>query len=119
LFVIRLLFICSQNRFRSPTAESVFSSVPGVQAASAGLNHDAPTTVTGDLLAWADVVFVMEKNHLIRLNKRFRPQTRGKEVHVLGIRDLYEYMDPELVTVLEQRVRGYLRGRLSDDVPAV
>ena len=32
----RVLFICSQNRWRSPTAEQVFARWPGVETASAG-----------------------------------------------------------------------------------
>ncbi len=108
---MRLLFICSQNRLRSPTAERVFAAVEGVETASAGLNNDAATPVTGDLLDWADLIFVMEKSHLNRLNKRFRHQLRGKEVIVLGIPDEFEFMAPELVKILEIRVRAHLRKR--------
>ena len=32
-----LLFLCSRNRLRSPTAEQVFAAWPGVETASAGL----------------------------------------------------------------------------------
>jgi predicted protein tyrosine phosphatase len=31
----RILFVCSQNRLRSPTAEQVFASWPGIEVASA------------------------------------------------------------------------------------
>ena len=67
-----ILFVCSQNELRSPTAEQVFSGHRDLAVASAGLNHDAPQPVTPDLLEWADVIFVMEKAHLSRLRKRFR-----------------------------------------------
>jgi len=33
-----LLFLCSRNRLRSPTAEPVFADRPGVETASAGLS---------------------------------------------------------------------------------
>ena len=59
----RVLFICSQNRLRSPTAEQVFSSWPGLEVASAGLNTGAETPVSAELIDWADLVFVMEKSH--------------------------------------------------------
>ncbi|MFN8910720.1 MAG: protein tyrosine phosphatase, partial [Betaproteobacteria bacterium] len=39
----RVLFICSQNRLRSPTAERVFSKRAGFEVASAGLNPEAET----------------------------------------------------------------------------
>ena len=56
-----VLFICSQNRLRSPTAEQVFASHPGIETSSAGLNHDAENPVTPELVEWADLIFVMEK----------------------------------------------------------
>jgi len=59
----RLLFICSENRLRSPTAEAVFSEYDGVEAIGAGTNADAETPERGDLIEWADIVFVMEKVH--------------------------------------------------------
>lgn len=108
---MNVLFICSQNRLRSPTAERVFSGVEGLETASAGLNNDAETTVTGDLLEWADVIFVMEQKHRSRLNKRFGDQLRGKDVIVLGIPDEFGYMDPELVEMLERRVGPHVRRR--------
>jgi predicted protein tyrosine phosphatase len=42
----RVLFICSQNELRSPTAERVFSGRRDLEVASAGLNHDAPQPLT-------------------------------------------------------------------------
>jgi predicted protein tyrosine phosphatase len=68
--VVRALFVCSQNRLRSPTAEQVFSSVPGLEVDSAGLNNDADTPLTPEQIMWADVIFVMEKTHRNKLSKR-------------------------------------------------
>ena len=36
-----VLFVCSQNRLRSPTAQQVFASHPAINVASAGTNNDA------------------------------------------------------------------------------
>ena len=41
-----LLFLCSRNRLRSPTAERVFADWPGVETASAGLAPDADEPLT-------------------------------------------------------------------------
>lgn len=49
-----VLFICSQNRLRSPTAEQVFSSHEAITCVSAGLNNDADNPVTPELVEWAD-----------------------------------------------------------------
>ena len=103
-----VLFICSQNRLRSPTAEQVFSTRPDVECSSAGTNHDAENPLTAELVEWADVIFVMEKAHREKVQKRFRPQLRDKRLIVLGIPDNYDYMDPELVRLLEIKVGSHL-----------
>ena len=60
---MRLLFICSRNRFRSPTAEAVFAAAPGIETASAGIAPDAECPVTEDLIQWADLILAMETSH--------------------------------------------------------
>jgi len=104
----RLLFVCSQNRFRSPTAEAIFKNMPEVEALSAGLNHDAVTPLSGDLIEWADIIFVMEKTHRNKLQKRFRDALRGKRVVTLGVPDIYEFMEPGLVELLRSSLRRYV-----------
>ena len=54
--MLRVLFVCSQNRLRSPTAEQVFANHAGVEGTSAGTNNDAATTLTAELVRWADSV---------------------------------------------------------------
>lgn len=104
----RLLFVCSRNRLRSPTAEAVCQSVEGVEAISAGTNNDAEQPLTGDLIEWADVVIAMEREHQGRINRKFRAQLRGKPLIVLGIPDDYDYMQPELVELLKARLRRWI-----------
>lgn len=103
-----VLFICSQNRLRSPTAEQVFSDWPGIECASAGLNNDADTPVTGEQLEWADIVFVMEKAHRNKLSKRFKPYLKNAKIICLDIPDDFEYMDPTLVKLLKAKVPKFL-----------
>ncbi len=106
-----ILFICSQNRLRSPTAEQVFASWPGVETSSAGLNHDAENPVTPELLRWADIVFVMEKAHRSKLSAKFKPHLGGKRVICLQIPDEFEFMDPSLVRLLKAIVPRHLPSR--------
>jgi len=106
---MKLLFVCSQNRFRSPTAETVFSTYPGVEAKSAGTNRDADTPISEDLIEWADVVLVMEKSHRNKLTRKFKSAFRTKRLVVLDIPDEYEYMDMELVRILQAKVPRYVR----------
>lgn len=102
------LFICSQNRLRSPTAEQIFASWPGIETLSAGTNNDAETPIDPEMLRWADTIFVMEKTHRNKLQKRFRAAIGGKRIVCLDIPDDYEFMDPALVRLLEVRMARFL-----------
>jgi len=108
---MKLLFVCSRNRLRSPTAEAIFSAYDGIEALSAGTSPDAETPVSADLIEWADLVFAMERVHKRRLQQKFRPQLREKRVIVLGIPDNYKYMEPDLVRILGSAVQPYLAVR--------
>ena len=104
----KVLFICSQNRLCSPTAEQVFADWPGVETASAGLKNDAENPLTPELLAWADVVFVMERAHRNKLSSRFRRHLGRQRIICLDIPDDYDYMDPALVALLRAKVPRHL-----------
>lgn len=110
---MRVLFVCSRNRLRSPTAEVVFRDWPGVEVASAGLKPDADERLTSEDLEWADIVFVMERRHKQELSRRFMPAMRNTRLVVLGIPDDYEYMAPELVEILLRVVPPHLPARLA------
>ena len=105
----RVLFVCTQNRMRSPTAERVFSSRPGFEVASAGVDLGAVVPVSAELVQWADVIFVMEPGHQSEIARRFRKHLTGKKIICLDIPDLFEYMDPELVRLLEARLAPFFR----------
>jgi len=109
--VPRALFICGKNRLRSPTAEQVFATWPGVDVASAGLSQDAPTPVSGELIEWADIIFVMERAHASKLRRGFRRHLRGQRVVCLGIPDRFGYMDPALIELLLAKAGPFLAKR--------
>lgn len=102
------LFVCSQNRLRSPTAEQIFCHRDDIAVASAGTNNDAENPLTTDLVRWADVIVVMERTRRIKVQKRFRTDLNGKRVICLDIPDDYEFMAPELVRLLVARMSRHL-----------
>ncbi len=107
--MMRALFICSRNRLRSPTAEHVFATWPGVESDSAGLAADAEVVLSAEQVQWAELIFVMERVHLRRLQQRFGSLLKGRRVICLGIPDDYQYMQPELVDLLQRKAGCYLR----------
>jgi predicted protein tyrosine phosphatase len=104
----KILFVCSENRLRSPTAEQVFSQYPGAEVASAGTNSGCANPISTEVLEWADVIMVMEQRHKKILQKRFGSVIREKKLVVLGIPDDFEFMDKALITVLLERVPQFL-----------
>lgn len=106
---IHVLFVCSLNRLRSPTAEEVFSTHPGVETMSAGTNPDAENAISDEILEWADLVLCMEDRHRRLLNERHGAALRGRKIAVLDIPDRYGFMDPKLVNMLKRKVPRHLR----------
>jgi predicted protein tyrosine phosphatase len=102
------LFVCSQNRLRSPTAEQIFSRRSDIEVASAGTNHDAENPLTSELVRWADIIVVMERSHRNKVQRCFRSELNGKRVICLDIPDDYEFMDPVLVRLLGARMSRHL-----------
>lgn len=103
-----LLFVCSENRLRSPTAEVVFSEYEGVEAIGAGTNNDAVTPVSGDLIEWADIILVMEAMHRDKISAKYKMLLKGKQMVVLDIPDNYKRMQPGLIRLLEKKVSKYV-----------
>jgi predicted protein tyrosine phosphatase len=108
---LRVLFICSRNRRRSPTAERLFAGRLDLEVASAGLAPDADEEVTSETIEWADLILVMERSHRVLLQHRFNRHLRRARVACLDIRDDYEFMDGALVRLLRMRVDPHLKRR--------
>lgn len=104
----KVLFICGKNKWRSPTAEQMFCEYPGIECTSAGLSHDAEVPLSADLIEWADLIFVMEKQHKSKLSAQYTPELLGKKVVCLNIPDNYKFMEPALVKLLEVKVTPFL-----------
>lgn len=103
-----LLFICSRNQWRSPTAETIWRKYSGFNVKSAGTSPRAKKTISQADIRWADIIFVMEQKHKNRLKAEFTRLLDHKPMHVLDIPDEYKYMDPELIEELESIVWPYL-----------
>ena len=104
----KLLFVCSQNKWRSLTAEKLFEGSRRYQVRSAGTQPDARIVVTEGHLGWADMIFCMEKSHLNRLRRKFPDALRDKRVICLHIPDEFEFMDPILIDELRGKLAPYV-----------
>ncbi len=91
------------------TAEEIFKGSPEFEVRSGGTQPSARIPITEGMLRWADVIFVMEKSHLQRLNERHSQILREKLLAVLHIPDDYEFMQEELTLELEAKVTPVLQ----------
>jgi predicted protein tyrosine phosphatase len=102
-----ILFICSRNQWRSPTAERIFRQ-KGYSVRSAGTCPNAKRSVSVADIKWANEIFVMEKKHKNRIVAKFTRLVEHKPIHILNIPDEYRFMDPNLVSHLEDSMIPYL-----------
>jgi predicted protein tyrosine phosphatase len=105
---VNVLFVCSRNQWRSPTAERMFKGHPVIVARSAGTSVSARHRISHADIDWADVIMVMESKHRDRILADFAQMIEHTPIHVLDIPDEYKYMDPELIDILEQTVEPLL-----------
>lgn len=104
----KILFVCNANRLRSPTAEKIYKKRKDISVKSAGLFSDAFVTVSQDIVDWADLIFVMEKNQQNKIIKKFKNVYNKKPVINLNISDDYEYMEPTLIELLSHKLSRFI-----------
>lgn len=104
----KVLFLCSKNKLRSPTAEAIFSNIDGWEVYSAGISNDAAVHVSIEDIEWADYIFVMENEHKKKLTNKFGSALKSQKVISLNIPDNYEYMDTKLIKILKDKVPKFV-----------
>ncbi|MFP4065886.1 MAG: hypothetical protein ACLFS5_00120 [Spirochaetaceae bacterium] len=104
----KVLFVCTANQQRSPTAEHLYSDDPRFEARSAGTHTLANRQVSRDLVRWADLIVVMEEHHARTIRAAFRGELRNTPMLVLGIPDVYQYMEPALQREIRERFEAAL-----------
>lgn len=106
--VVHILFVCSRNKWRSRTAETIFKDSQDFDVKSAGTEPSARIKESSKLIEWADLIFAMEKKHKQRLIENFPLLTADKQIILLDIPDEYQYMDNELIDIIKTSVSSYL-----------
>ena len=89
---MNILFVCTANKLRSPTAAAIFAGKEGLEVRSAGLDPAAPTRFDEELAAWADKIYTMERHHREKIRKKYRNALGAKPIVSLEIPDEYEIL---------------------------
>ncbi len=103
-----VLFVCSKNQWRSPTAEKIWKNHPDISVRSAGTSSSARYTIQLSDIKWAHEIIVMESKHEQRIRSDYPDAVIHKNIHVLDIPDNYRFMDPALVEELEYIIPAIL-----------
>jgi protein-tyrosine phosphatase len=100
-----ILIICGRNKRRSRTAEFIFKNDDRFNIRSAGLSPKSDRKISENDLNWAGLAMVMENNQRAKLKEMYEHLQLPK-IEVLHIADDYEFMDDELVQLLNDRVNA-------------
>jgi predicted protein tyrosine phosphatase len=104
-----ILFVCSRNRWRSPTAEKIYSRHNEIFVRSAGLSTKGNRRVTEKDISWADLIIFMENWHKSKLKAQYRGTIDFPKMEVLNIPDDYRYMDDDLINLIKSQVDYLLK----------
>lgn len=104
----KVLFLCARNKIRSLTAERLFAGTQLYAVRSRGVAASARIVVSAGDVGWADVIFVMEKNHKNLLLRTFAEAVGIRPVVCLFVKDIYTVGQPALVERLRLVLEPYL-----------
>ncbi len=105
----KILFVCTANTHRSPTAQDLFSKDKRFEVRSCGIHPLSPTPISKELVEWADIIFVFcerLEGHRTFIEDKF-PNLK-KPIIDLNIPDNYWREDPELIAILKKKLTNYL-----------
>jgi len=102
-----LLFVCSAGLLRSPTA-AVIAVKMGYNARSCGAGRLALIPLSANLIKWASRIIFMDKycydSALRTFEREFCYSELALNSTVWEIEDDYEYMQAELVDIIQQKI---------------
>ncbi len=100
---MKVLFVCSANKLSSPTAGTLFKTMNGIDALSAGTDQNSTRPLTKELVVWAYVIVAMESHHRERIRRKFKQRPADNWIIMLNIPDEYERDDPAPIALLKEK----------------
>ena len=100
----KILFVCSRNKWRSPTAEKIYWNHNKISVRSAGLSSKGNHQINEKDISWADLIIFMENWHKSKLIAQYRGTVRIPKTEVLNIPDEFKYMDDEMIEIMKPQI---------------
>jgi len=110
---LNILIVCGRNKRRSKTAEQIYRADSNLDIRSAGLSPKSPSQISESKIEWSDAIMVMEDSHKNRISGQYR-HLELPPIFVLHIEDEFEYMDEELIELLEERIPNTVKYELKN-----
>jgi len=105
----KILFVCSANIDRSPTAERIYADNSELEVMSAGTLWFAHKPVSIEYIEWADVILCMKDHHKQFIEQKFSEALANKPIDYLDVEDIYPYMHPKLVEIIKEKTDRWLK----------
>ena len=102
-----ILVVCGRNKRRSRTAEYLFKNDNRFHIRSVGLSPKSERKISEKDLEWSDLIFVMEDDQKSRIQDLYRYMD-VPPIETLGIPDEFEYLDEELIELLNNGINTTL-----------
>jgi predicted protein tyrosine phosphatase len=97
-----ILYVCSQGRIRSRTAE-VLTLLGGEQARSCGIDKDAISQLNSRLVLEADIIICMQQEHANAVYDLMASD--GKRIEVMMLPDIFNPYDDHFINLLITNLR--------------
>ena len=101
---LRVLFVCTQNKVRSLTAEHLYRERQDLEVRSCGTAAFAKNQLTEEVMKWADMVFIFDELQAEVIKQKFGKSAFGKEIISLGLADVFQYKSESLVLKLTAKI---------------
>lgn len=101
-----LLFVQAGNSLRARLAAAMYAERVDLDARHASLDDDP--SLDEELLAWADLVFVMEPSHRARMRDRFPSSFDGERIRCLEVPDSFPFTEEAFARLVKARVSRHL-----------
>jgi predicted protein tyrosine phosphatase len=110
-----ILFVCGRNKWRSPTAETIYKKNQSINVKSAGVSSKSKHQISAKDIEWADIILVMEKEYKSFILGKFR-NLNLPQIFDLNIPDEYEYMNEELIDIIKKETDYILKNKFDIDL---
>lgn len=104
----KVLCVCSAGLLRSPTIAWVLSN-KGYNTRAVGMHDYALAQIDEVFITWADKVVCVDEGHAEEIRRKYALILDEKDIDVLHIPDIYGFRNPELVKIVEEKLKekGY------------